>query len=223
MLNQATNSYELGGYMSDRYLRYDINDNVGIGTNLPTDKLTVKTATNSYGIIHTDGSVQVGTAVGIAGSGELGGGVGTKSNHTLRLFTNNNPNGGMTLDVNSNLRQPSSANGLVKAMARVDLDGTIRSCYNSNEIGNSATIAPCGISMNHFTAGGYGMDFHFPIGNRFVSITPAKRDSFNNLRTNTGAYYEGLDGGNTSSVNVRTYITGDEETTTDISFVIIVY
>lgn len=57
--------------------------NVGIGTTIPTDKLNVKTLSNSYGITHTDGTVTVGTFISPAG-----GWLGTKSNHPLYFFTN---------------------------------------------------------------------------------------------------------------------------------------
>jgi hypothetical protein len=59
--------------------------NVGVGTTAPADKLTVQTATENYGIIHTDGTVSVGTYV----SATNGGYVGTKSNHKLNFMTNN--------------------------------------------------------------------------------------------------------------------------------------
>ncbi len=60
--------------------------NVGIGTTNPARKLSVQTATNSYGIQHTDGTVDLMTWVGtdVTLSGELG----TNSNHALRFFTN---------------------------------------------------------------------------------------------------------------------------------------
>lgn len=58
--------------------------NVGIGTITPADKLTVQTLTNTYGLTHTDGSITVGSYIGL-GSGWLG----TKSNHPLSFFTNN--------------------------------------------------------------------------------------------------------------------------------------
>ena len=60
---------------------------VGIGMNPPAEKLSVQTATNNYGLIHTDGNVTVGTYAG--GSNITGGWIGTKSNHPLMFFTNN--------------------------------------------------------------------------------------------------------------------------------------
>ncbi len=57
---------------------------VGIGTNTPITKLSVKTLTNDYGVTQTDGTITVGTYVG-AGEGWIG----TRSNHPLTFFTNN--------------------------------------------------------------------------------------------------------------------------------------
>ena len=59
--------------------------NVGIGTTAPGFRLTVKTPTSSYGMVHTDGTVTVGSYVG----GSTGGGwFGTRSNHPLSFFVN---------------------------------------------------------------------------------------------------------------------------------------
>ncbi len=57
---------------------------IGIGTSSPADPLSLHTATNSYGLTHTDGSTTLGTYVG-AGRGWIG----TKSNSPLSFFTNN--------------------------------------------------------------------------------------------------------------------------------------
>jgi len=76
----STNYWSLSG--SDIY--NNTSGNVGIGTTTPANKLTVQTLTNSYGIAHTDGTITVGTYIGL-GDGWLG----TKSNHPLAFFTNN--------------------------------------------------------------------------------------------------------------------------------------
>jgi hypothetical protein len=89
------NSHFNLGFTEDTYIRAGktggdvlINDvstlgNVGIGTNVPADKLTVRTATNHYGLTHTDGTITAGSYVGY-GAGWFG----TKSNHPLYFFTN---------------------------------------------------------------------------------------------------------------------------------------
>jgi hypothetical protein len=58
-----------------------LSQNVGIGNNNPTDKLTVSTVSGNYGLIHTDGTISVGTWVG-NGAGYIG----TKSVHPLRFL-----------------------------------------------------------------------------------------------------------------------------------------
>lgn len=77
---------------------------VGIGTSAPTSKLSVFTQIGNYafgttpGLLHTDGSVSLGTSIGIFGFA-VGGGVGTFSNHPLNFFVNNGPPS-MTIDGN---------------------------------------------------------------------------------------------------------------------------
>jgi hypothetical protein len=76
-------------------------DFVGIGTNSPISKLTVRTA-NGYGFIHTDGNIEVGTYIGDGGTNVTGGWLGTRTNHPLMFFTNNgNPQ--MTILQNGNI------------------------------------------------------------------------------------------------------------------------
>jgi hypothetical protein len=60
---------------------------VGIGTATPTSKLTVQTG-DGYGIIHTNGTISVGTYVSNF-TPPVGGWLGTRSNHPLIFFTNN--------------------------------------------------------------------------------------------------------------------------------------
>jgi hypothetical protein len=74
------------------------NGNVGIGTNSPSEKLTVQTSPSSYGLVHTDGTVVVGTWVGTGGTGSNGGWFGTKTAHPLRFFTGN---GGPAMSINT--------------------------------------------------------------------------------------------------------------------------
>ena len=75
------------------------NGNVGVGTTNPANRLTVQTATANYGVVHTDGTIIVGTFVG----GSSGGGwFGTKSNHNLNFFTNDS-SARLTIDTAGNV------------------------------------------------------------------------------------------------------------------------
>jgi hypothetical protein len=56
---------------------------VGIGTSTPAQPLTVRTATNTYGFSHTDGTINLTSYIGGGGNG---GYLGTKSNHSLHLY-----------------------------------------------------------------------------------------------------------------------------------------
>ena len=62
--------------------------NVGIGTDTPFYKLTIKTQPNNWGIVHTDGNVSIGSFIYSSGIGEIG----TRSNHPFYLFANNMDN-----------------------------------------------------------------------------------------------------------------------------------
>jgi hypothetical protein len=74
--------------------------NIGVGTiGAPTDRLTVQTATDNYGVVHTNGAIAVGSFVG----GSTGGGwFGTRSNHPLSFFTNNS-GASLTIATNGNV------------------------------------------------------------------------------------------------------------------------
>lgn len=71
--------------------------NIGIGTSVPTEKLTVQTASNSYGISHTDGTNTISTYVG-GNAGWLG----TKTLAPLYFYTNGGSTQ-MTLTTSGNL------------------------------------------------------------------------------------------------------------------------
>jgi hypothetical protein len=63
--------------------------NVVIGASAYEGKLTVRSTTNDFGLIHTDGNLKVGTWLGTFGGVGPGGWLGTKSDHPLYFFTNN--------------------------------------------------------------------------------------------------------------------------------------
>jgi hypothetical protein len=90
--------------------------NIGIGTRTPAEKVSLETASGSYGYIHTDGTVVLGTWVG-----NNGGYLGTKTNHPLRFFTNNAATQ-MTLLTNGNV-----GIGTTNPTNKLSVNGTIQS------------------------------------------------------------------------------------------------
>lgn len=94
------------------------NGNMGVGTVTPTNKFQVNTSTSNYGVIHTDGTIAVGTFVG---GTSKGGFIGTKSNHPLYLFTND---GGPQLTV---LQNGNVGIGTINPTYQLSVNGNIRS------------------------------------------------------------------------------------------------
>jgi hypothetical protein len=79
-------SFDYSAFQPRTLVLNNTGGNVGIGTNAPTEKLTVRTGSGNYGLVHTDGNITVGSYIG----GSTGGGwFGTKSGHPLSLFANN--------------------------------------------------------------------------------------------------------------------------------------
>lgn len=101
--------------------------NVGIGTSTPADLFTVQSASNSFGITHTDGTIKITTFVG-GGSG--GGWMGTQSNHPFHIYTNNNvtPNVTFTTGFNSEFKGVSPSIRLIDGSAN---SGTLQSSGNN--------------------------------------------------------------------------------------------
>ncbi len=81
-------------------MRIKGNGNVGIGTANPGVKLSVVTASDAYGISHNNGAIQLATY--LSSGTDIGGQIGTVSNHPLRFFTNNAATAQATLLQNGN-------------------------------------------------------------------------------------------------------------------------
>ena len=134
-----SNSLVLGSIAGVNYGTADTN--VGIGTTAPSDRLTVKTATNTYGIVHTDGSITVGTFVGGAGQG---GYLGTRTNHPLHLFANNGA-AALTIDTTSRVRIVNLGSGGSIPLCR-NSSNQISSC--SSSLRYKTNVAPFGLGLN---------------------------------------------------------------------------
>lgn len=84
----------LGGSLSDNGSAGVVsirNGNVGIGIGRPQTKLDITTATNSYGMQHTDGTIKLRTYLGTGDTNgtTAAGWFGTNSNHPLDIMTGN--------------------------------------------------------------------------------------------------------------------------------------
>ena len=120
---------------------------------------------------------------------------------------------------NGNITQPADKDGLVKAMAYVGTDGGIIECYNSLLTGSAATTAPCGFTTDHFTAGGYTVDFGFQVSDRFVSVTPQYCGGCFQGNQNTGVNFDFF---TATSLHFFTFQTNSSDTK-DRAFMVIVY
>ena len=108
---------------------------VGIGTIYPSERLTIETASNSYGWVHTQGTITMGSYVGGTGAQPYGGWIGTKTNHPLSFFTGGG-GAAMTLETSGFLR-----------LNNVDTGGSGPSlCIN-----NSNHISFCSSSLRYKT------------------------------------------------------------------------
>jgi hypothetical protein len=180
--------------------------NVGIGTTSPTvAKLVVN-------------DTSVGT--GVAGFSATGSGVFGQSNSAggWGVF-GRNQSGGYAMYADGNAGQARDKGGFVKAMLYVSDSGTILRCYNG--ITGSST-GNCGFTVNHFTAGGYGVDFGFQVNDRFVSVSPSYSD-FNFLHNNNRGANFSFVSANSNTINVFTFLTDDHENSAADNFMIFVY
>ena len=204
--------------------------NVGLGAPAPNGKLDARggagigvygesAATNVnvpgvYGRSAGDGGS------GVLGAADVGGGrgvYGASASATGVGVYGQNP-AGYAMYANGNAAQALDKGGWVKAMAWVNPVGDVFRCYNSTQTGSDATTPPCNISVTEFTNGGYGVDFHFDVSDRIVSVTPQPFGS-----ANLGANFTTGGTNNSTTVNVFTFYTADKSDKTGTEFTIIVF
>jgi Chaperone of endosialidase len=156
-----------------------IAQNVGVGTNTPTDKLSIVNTLPGYGVTHTYGPVTIGTYVS-----NLNAQFGTRTNHPLQFFTNNG-NAQLTLLQNGNF-------GINTSLPTQKL----------NVVGNILTEgASAGFKFNDqsdnangyewFTTGGTAYLFrsHFPIGNP-ITVLSNDKIGFNKVNPQTNLHID---------------------------------
>jgi len=191
--------------------------NIGIGTNTPLRKLTVQTASNSYGLSQTDGTRSLSTYIGDETNGN-GAFFGTETNHPLYFFTNSSAPL-MTLTTAGNVgigtRTPSSrltVQSLTNDFGLTHTDGTVTV---GSFIGNfqGATGGWLGTKsahpLNFFTSNGAAQMTLSTNGNFGIgTVTPLEKltiqtpeDSYGiSHRTNTGKVLATLFGGTSAGI-----------------------
>ncbi|HZS04411.1 MAG TPA: hypothetical protein VFD58_06210 [Blastocatellia bacterium] len=212
--------------------------NVGIGTSNPyAAKLHVDGGSSSgvyggslsgSGVYGESAAVNTLVAAGVYGRGTGSGGIGVIGESNLDNAVGvfgvstspggvgvyaRNLSGGRAIVAEGNVTQDLGSGGLVKALLKVNADGSIARCYNA--ITGSAGGA-CGFSVFHQPNFQYAYDinFGFKVDDRFVSVTT----DVNSFGTSGSVIY-GY--GNENTIRVLT-ARGDTFTS-GISFTIIVY
>ena len=152
--------------------------NIGIGTAIPTDKLTVQTPTNNYGFTHSDGTHSISTYVG-GNAGWLG----TKTLAPLYFYTNG---GGsqMTLSTTGylgigNINPVSPLSFSAAATSKISFNGGedkgigISSFGNVNLYSNNSFMF--GVGSNSSFNKGVEVDGSGFIGVNLGSLSPSGR------------------------------------------------
>jgi hypothetical protein len=122
------------------------------------------------------------------------------------------------LSLIGNAAQDLNSLGFPKAMVYSDNNGNIYRCYNGTTGSSSGN---CGFSVNNFTNGGYGINFGFPVANRFVSLAAGGTASFSGCNSSAKFGFPGPAFPN--NINVYTFCTDEPESTVGGEFMIIVF
>lgn len=109
--------------------------NVGIGTNTPSEKLTVLSGYDAYGLTLTDGSIKISSYIG-SGHGAW---FGTQSNNPFHIYTNGSGTPNITFHQNfeTDLRGPKSKLKFYDETSSLLLSGDIRSNGKDLEMASS--------------------------------------------------------------------------------------
>jgi uncharacterized protein YaiE (UPF0345 family) len=173
---------------------------VGIGTENPTEKFTIETATNNYGMVHSDGSVKLGTYLQDGVQGSIGGQIGTVSDHPLGFFTNN---------LNSQVTLLQNGNFGIGTLIPADRL-TVRTGVNSLGITHTDGNIKVGTYVGGLRSGGYlgtisdhPLSFFTNNGSAQVTLTQSGDMFIGTNNLTSGAGYKLRVGGKIFSEEVR--------------------
>ncbi|MEN5306537.1 hypothetical protein ABE425_03420 [Chryseobacterium cucumeris] len=115
------------------------NSRVGVGTTTPDTKLTISTPDNSFGLNHTNGTINLKTYIG-GGTGFLG----TTTANDLRLITNNVARVSITSGGNVGINTSTPGTTL-------DVDGAITNRETTLTVASNAVAVPSNVSLVRLT------------------------------------------------------------------------
>lgn len=138
---------------------------IGIGDDTPQEKLTIGTSPNNYGMLHTSGSVSVGSYVsGVSGA------MGTKTNHPFNLFANNSA-AAMTIETNANVTIAKGFYAAGTGSLNLAPLGVFKVACNINDDGDMSNMIITNLAGNVIN-GGYSY-YKFEAVNDFARINLA--------------------------------------------------
>jgi hypothetical protein len=95
-------------------------------------------------------------------------GVYGRSNKGIGVWGVNTSANGIAMFSQGNAIQSRDKGGWVKAMAKIDIHAGITHCYNGQ---TGSSTGDCGFTATRISEGTYNVDFGFPVGDRFVSVS----------------------------------------------------
>jgi hypothetical protein len=130
-----------------------------------------ETSTSSITAAGVYGKGLASSAIGVIGEANFNAATGvfgvSASQFGFGMYARN-LSGGAALYVDGKALQPRQYGGMVKAMVKLNSDGTIAQCYNGV---TGASSGNCGLAASRYAAGSYVVYFPFQVDDRFINGT----------------------------------------------------
>ncbi len=120
---------------------------IGVGDDTPQEKLTIGTSPNNYGMLHTSGSISVGSYVS-----SIGGAIGTKTNHPFSLFANNSA-AALTVKTNADIEISNGFYAAGTGSLNLAPLGVFKFSFSLNNDGDISDLSLTNIAGNILTGG----------------------------------------------------------------------